>query len=400
MSVTIASNLSASSNNFSIASIAIPVAAITNDILLIEVGNRPSSNIVAPIPTITIVSGLNNYIPTTLELFSSPDGVTPNNFNTLVAYFVVPSDGFYTPNISTNPVSGQLIAAVQVIRGADPLNISHDLTFSNTPQLSAATSPNVTGELIIDTININTSNGNITRPASTQLYQHTATNFAPGLRMAGFSRTDVEGSVSYDLGLSTPTIYATISVGFSAPFICVAKDTNILMADRTIKSIQYVQRGDLIAGDLNGTINKVARVVRTKMSGITPIALMKFEKDSIAENQPNNDLIISTAHPILHNGNRYRAKCLRKRRGAKYYNKNNTKARDILPLDVDAETYSLYNIQFEHDGYFVANGVVIDSVPVLSDRYPLPRELYFNPELYNVEIADNKPKLVRKYIPG
>ena len=181
--------------------------------------------------------------------------------------------------------------------------------------------------------------------------------------------------------------------------ICVAKDTMVLMADGTEKPIQHIKRGDEIAGDLEiKTINKVARLLHTQMAPITPVNIVKINENALEPNLPNRDLFISGIHPIFYNGQRRKAKLFRTLKGINYFGiKNNTTAADILPIDDNGETYSLYNIQYEHDGYFVANGIVVDSVPVLSNIMPLPKELYFNPELYGVKQITNIPKLKKSF---
>ena len=114
--------------------------------------------------------------------------------------------------------------------------------------------------------------------------------------------------------------------------------------------------------------------------------------------QPNRTLIMTGKHPILHNGIRRPARCLQRWEGVKYWGK--IEAKEILPVNDDG-TYSLYNLQFEHDGFFVANGLVVDSVPSRSVHFPLPKELYYHPELYDnpVNIV-NIPKLDKTILPS
>ena len=76
--------------------------------------------------------------------------------------------------------------------------------------------------------------------------------------------------------------------------------------------------------------------------------------------------------------------------GVTYYSKANHVASDLLPDNEDG-THSLYNLQFERDGYFVANGLTVESIPVLSHIAPLPKELFFDKDLYN---KPSKNKLV------
>ena len=58
--------------------------------------------------------------------------------------------------------------------------------------------------------------------------------------------------------------------------------------------------------------------------------------------------------------------------GVKYHNCVKTVASDFLSAN-DNANHSLFNIQFEHDGSYVANGLTVESIPVLSHLYPLPK---------------------------
>ena len=175
----------------------------------------------------------------------------------------------------------------------------------------------------------------------------------------------------------------------------------VLMANGTTKPIQNIERGDMVAGDLHRkTRFKVARLIQTKISANTKVSIVKISKDALGKKQPSQELIISSGHPILYNSLRYRAKCFKNMKGVKYYSKNKTSANKVLPLDDNGQTYSLYNMQFEHDGSFVANDLTIDSVPVNSSIMPLPKSLYFNNNFYNKK-SNSKidiPRLTKKML--
>ncbi len=154
------------------------------------------------------------------------------------------------------------------------------------------------------------------------------------------------------------------------------------MANGYQKPVQAIKRGDLVAGNLSRTISyKVARLITDDVGKITPKSIVKIAANSIGLNQPNRDTIMTGNHPILHEGIRRYAGCYREYPGVSYH-KRGAQTVDILPAN-DNGTHSLYNIQFEHDGYYVANGLVVDSVPVNSNVRPLPKEMYFNKELIN-----------------
>ena len=198
------------------------------------------------------------------------------------------------------------------------------------------------------------------------------------------------GDINLDIDGSAGSITSAL--------ICVAKDTKVLMADGSEKPIQNIQRGDYVANNFGQTNNnKVARIIHSKISPMTPISIITIEKDAICPNQPKQKIIMTSGHPILYNGLRYRAKCFKNFNGVKYHSKSKTLAKDILPPNEDG-SYSLYNIQYEHDGYFIANGLIVDSIPPLSIIAPLPKELYFHKSLFFKPKKSKLPKLIKMII--
>ena len=51
------------------------------------------------------------------------------------------------------------------------------------------------------------------------------------------------------------------------------------------------------------------------------------------------------------------------------------------------ESMNLYDIQFENDGSYIANGVQLQSRCPRSQMTPLAKEDYFNQELYTEEVV-------------
>jgi len=190
-------------------------------------------------------------------------------------------------------------------------------------------------------------------------------------------------------GLINGTDYADLITSIYSIPVCVAKDTKILMADGTQKLVQDIKRGDIIADDpLIKNKNRVARLVTINLAPEQKFSFIKLEKNSLGKNVPNDTLILSYNHPIFYKGYRVKAKAFRKFKGVKYY--SNINAAQILPKD-ENNTYTLYNIQYEHRGFYVANGVTIESLPPNSALYTLPEDLYFNEN-----ITREIPPLVNK----
>lgn len=168
--------------------------------------------------------------------------------------------------------------------------------------------------------------------------------------------------------------------------VCLAANTQILMADGTKKFIQDIQRGDIVAADL--TANNYNTVAQLNIQNLSPklkIDIVKFEPHSISYNQPFQTLLTTANHPIIYQNKRRPAKCFSQFEGVTHHNKD-INVEDILPKNHENQ-YCVYDLQFENDGSFVANGVIVQSRSPRSEITPLSKDLYFNPQLYTNEIV-------------
>jgi hypothetical protein len=227
--------------------------------------------------------------------------------------------------------------------------------------------------------------------------------------------TNINGSASSGTitanGTAGPYNVVVSAIGFSdsvfnlsnLPVPCVAFDTQILMADGTVKPIQKIERGDLVAGDLLGTLHyRVARVTNHIITDDCPNDIVIFEKDSLGLNMPVRRLIIGANHALIWNHARRPAKCFSDLPDiTRYYKKKifkNDQSRDdviyllkdLLPPQPN-DQYSLYDLQFETTGTYVAEGLVIQSRCPRSDLTPLPKDLYFDQSLYHSEVFVDNP---------
>lgn len=168
----------------------------------------------------------------------------------------------------------------------------------------------------------------------------------------------------------------------SGPIPCVAFGTEIQMADGTSKPIQQVKRGDIVV-TLDGTSN-VARLLVDKLGPNQNAKVVKMEKGSL-NGLPNADLLITSKHPIIYQNSRIPARCFLRNPGISIVETEN------LPLNENDER-CLYDLQFETNGSYMANGLVVQSRPPSSYISPLPKELYFNE---GVETKEELP-LVKK----
>jgi hypothetical protein len=162
---------------------------------------------------------------------------------------------------------------------------------------------------------------------------------------------------------------------------CVAENTQILMLNGSKKSIQEIKRGDIVAGDPDFKKNHmVARLNVSYLHCETPIDIIKVRPGTFGENVPNQSLIITANHPIIYGHERKPAKCFIKFPGVTHYKKIRSKDLINVPGQLN-----LYDLQFDHDGTYVANGVTVQSKCPRSESTPLPKELYFDHNLYTNE---------------
>ena len=188
--------------------------------------------------------------------------------------------------------------------------------------------------------------------------------------------------------LPTPIIAAVTFGDLVSTLVCVARDTQILMADHSLKSIQDLQRGDLVAGDPEcSTTHQVARIHKQVLRRGYPSNLVSFSKHCLGVGQPSQKFIVTRNHPIIWNGKRRPAYCFQKCRGVIYH--QTTDVSKVLPPDcgsiAEDYSYTVYDLQFDHDGTYVANNIIVQSRSPYSEITPLPKELYFDQTLYTNE---------------
>ncbi|MEI7487319.1 MAG: Ig-like domain-containing protein, partial [Chryseobacterium sp.] len=176
-----------------------------------------------------------------------------------------------------------------------------------------------------------------------------------------------------EVGAATVTVSTTDGSNLSVPVtvsvsnnpICVARNTMILMEDGSIKSIQDIKRGDRVLCDKESGISQnVALLIEMTYEGEAiklPSGLLGNE----------NDIIITSHHPVWI-GNH-----------ARIFSKD---IRGGIPITI-CET--VYNIQFENEGSYYAEGVKMDSLSPNFGPLKLPRSLYFR------RLKHNKKYIIR-----
>jgi hypothetical protein len=174
--------------------------------------------------------------------------------------------------------------------------------------------------------------------------------------------------------------------GFSdAGGICFKGDTKIAMIDGENKFIKDIIRGDKVITDKKGEkYNIVTRVVKVCMN----CELVKIPKGLIGNTE---DIITTKNHPIWVNND-----------------ENRVLSKDICGIEIlKGVEQELYNIQFEDDGTYYAEGVKVDSLSPNHKKFKLPKVLYWDTTKYDEKViikseSDEKyekPKMITKYNP-
>ena len=170
----------------------------------------------------------------------------------------------------------------------------------------------------------------------------------------------------------------------SGQYICVLGSTKILMKDGTLKEIKDINIGEEILEDIDtNKTNIVSRVISIKVKNKK---IVKIPKNTLNNNE---DLYISEVHPIWINNDKNRILA------------KNIKGSESYIIEDDM----LYNLQYDFEGTFYANGVKIDSLSPYHKYYSLPISLFVDKNNYikDIKITSeddkirNKPKLINSY---
>lgn len=146
---------------------------------------------------------------------------------------------------------------------------------------------------------------------------------------------------------------------------CVVEGTLVLMEDGTQRPIQTLQRGDVVFPH-----HRVAHVCKTRLPPVTEVRLVVLKESCLATGCPQVELHLTENHPVVYQRARRPAGCL-------------THIEGVVATTMRVSV--LYDLQFDHDGTYIANGVEVQSRSPLSLYNPLPEELYFDQSLYSDE---------------
>jgi hypothetical protein len=174
----------------------------------------------------------------------------------------------------------------------------------------------------------------------------------------------------------------TVTMNYDTIVPCLACDSLIMMADNSLKMIQDIRRGDRVYGDLAKTIVcRVSRLIVHQVRPERPMDLTIIKQNSFGQGCPAPRLLLNSYHAIVWQGMKKPAKCFADLPTVTRHLFTKTAA-EIIPLN-RAKRYALYDIQFDTPGYYVANGIQVQSRHPWSINTPLPRQLYFDPSKYS-----------------
>jgi hypothetical protein len=161
--------------------------------------------------------------------------------------------------------------------------------------------------------------------------------------------------------------------------VCVVGETEILVENSEFIEIKNIQRGEFVVPR-----NIVSKRCEMVLSRDSLIDLMVFSKDCLGVGKPYKDLIITPNHPVFYNNARRPAKSFINCPGVKLY--KSTKACEIPQLNIgNAESFKLYDLQFDFDSSYIANGIRIQSRSPTSCISPLLKNEYNDESLWSPE---------------
>ena len=175
------------------------------------------------------------------------------------------------------------------------------------------------------------------------------------------------GTTNIPINLANSDIWAIAGVSILSLVTCLFENTEILMKNNSIKLIQDINRGDEVIG------GKVSRICKQKLSENSIINAYKFNKNCLDNNLPNKDLLITENHPIFYNNKRRPAKC--------FINFNDVE-KIYGKISKISKDYTLYDLQFDEDSYYIANGIKVQSRSPYSELTPLPLDFYHDKSKY------------------
>lgn len=168
---------------------------------------------------------------------------------------------------------------------------------------------------------------------------------------------------------------ASMAVVYNAP--CFVGSTKVTMSDGSFKQIKDIKQGDCV---LENKQTGKTNIVRN----LTEFTVL-FDSYTIPKGLlGNSDEIICSNHPIWCNGGT-----------------NRIWASNIKGVTESKRIDTIYDIQYEDEGTFYAENILVDSLSPNFGPIKLPKSLYIHPEKYTHHLMDgeddptrNKPLMI------
>jgi hypothetical protein len=174
--------------------------------------------------------------------------------------------------------------------------------------------------------------------------------------------------------------FLAISPGTINPgAVCVLEDTRILLSNGQWKKVQDLIRGDSIACK-DGSSLPLCRLIIRDISECD-VDFIFIPKDAIARGLPMNDLYCCKHHYFLYNDKLYSAGSFLSFPGVK---RIQGLGKEVLPK------HRMYDLQFETEGFYIAEGLLCPSRSPYDADDPLPRELFFDQSLFRPNIPKSQ----------
>jgi hypothetical protein len=195
-----------------------------------------------------------------------------------------------------------------------------------------------------------------------------------------FIDPDVSEDISFEFSGSVGSLPAEMIVGSiffeAAEATCVLEGSRILMADGSLKEVQNIQRGDLVL-TAHGPL-PVSRLIEEKLR--EKVYLIKIPKGCIDDIIPYSDLYVCSGHVIRHLGARRYASTLSCYKGVETLRGK----RETI-----TDKKAMYDLQFDIETFYYVEGLESQSRSPYCHYSPLPKELYYNRELYkNIRVPN------------
>ena len=329
-------------------------------------------------PLVTARDSNNNIIPITLI-----NTVSDADLLTLALYFIVPTDSTYEIR-ATSPEQSQIVLSATNFAGVNlSAPIAESAVVPNTiePAITLPAVGDNSSQRIVDLVSALPGVPIIPADdtATSTLYQQQSAS----LNGAGFTLVNNLADRVY-VAVEGATEVNGIAIALNPAIVCVARNTLVTMADGSLKPVQEIKRGDRVFTNLEmTTVETVAQLNITYLGADEKPNIVTIRKNSLGPGLPFQELKLTDPHPLIIDGVRRPARCFINFPGVSQ-SQQSIPVKELLPTEPD-HTYAIYDLVFDHDTNYIANGVLTQAHSPYCHVGFLPKESYFNPKNYKEE---------------